>query len=221
MKVRKILESLSLIEKVKMGKKEKFLEIFKKAEKKYGKSEKRLAGEGWDADWKLLVATIMSAQSRDETTIPIAEELFRRYESLEKLAGARYEDVLNIFKSLNYNRTKAKNVIAAAKMLVKEFNYKVPDKIDDLVNIPGVGRKTANLILSEEHKKDTITVDTHVHRLSNVLGLVKTKIPHQTELQLMKIAPKDYWSRINRIFVLWGKDVSGRDRKKLLGKLEE
>ena len=204
-----------------MGKKDKFLGIFKKAEKKYGKSEKRLAGEGWDADWKLLVATIISAQSRDETTIPIAEELFRRYEGLEKLAGAKYEDVLRIFKSLNYNRTKAKNVIAAAKMLIKEFNSKVPDNIDKLIKIPGVGRKTANLILSEEYKKETITVDTHVHRLSNVLGLVMTKTPHQTELELMKVAPRKYWSRINRIFVLWGKDVTGRDKRKLLIKLDK
>ncbi len=204
-----------------MGKKEEFLRIFKKAERKYSKSEKRLAGEGWDEDWKLLIATIMSAQSRDETTIPIAEELFRRYDSLEKLAGARYSDVLNIFKSLNYNKTKARNVIAAAKMLLSEFRGKVPDNIDELIRIPGVGRKTANLILTELHEKNAITVDTHVHRISNVLGLVRTKTPHETELELMKIAPRKYWSRINRIFVLWGKDVSGRDRKKLLKKLDE
>ena len=203
-----------------MDKSRYFLEIFKKAERKYGKSEKRLAGEGWKYGWQTLIATIMSAQSRDETTIPIAEKLFEKYNSLESLARARFEDVLNIFRSLNYNKTKAKNVILAAKFLVDNFNGQVPDEIDELVKIPGVGRKTANLIITEIHDKDGICVDTHVHRISNVLGLVKTKTPTQTEIALRGIAPRKYWSRINRIFVLWGKDVPGREKKRLMGKLE-
>ena len=204
-----------------MGKKEEFLRVFRLAERKYEKSEKRLAGEGWGAAWKTLIATIMSAQSRDETTILIGERLFKRYGTLEKLANARYADVYKIFSGLNYNKTKAKHVIAAAKILISEFNEKVPDSIEELVKLPGVGRKTANLVLTKEHGKDGITTDTHVHRISNVIGLVKTKTPNQTELALMKIAPRKYWSRINRLFVLWGKEVSGRDRKKLLRKLEE
>lgn len=203
-----------------MNKTTLFLEIFKKAERKYEKSEKRLAGEGWESDWQTLIATIMSAQSRDETTIPIAEKLFEKYNSLDKLFKARFEDVLIIFKSLNYNKTKAKNVILAARYLINNFNGKVPDEIERLVEIPGVGRKTANLIITEIHNKDGICVDTHVHRLANVLSLVKTKTPYQTELELQKVAPKRYWSRINRLFVLWGKDVSGRDKKKLLERLE-
>lgn len=203
-----------------MGRKEEFLRIFRKAEQKYGKSMKRLAGEGWKHDWQTLITTIMSAQSRDETTIPIAEELFRKYESLEKLANANYSEVLEIFKGLNYNKTKARHVIEAAKMLISDFNGEVPDRIDELVKLPGVGRKTANLVLTECHEKDAITVDVHVHRLSNVLGIVKTKNPHKTELELMKIAPRKYWSRINRIFVLWGKEVRGKDKNKLLMKLE-
>ena len=198
-----------------------FLEIFRKAEKRYAKYEKRLAGEGWKEDWQTLIATIMSAQSRDETTILIAEELFARYGSLDKLAKAKYSDVLTIFKSLNYNRTKAKNVIKAAKYMVENFEGNVPDDIDKLVEIPGVGRKTANLVLSEIYEKDTICVDTHVHRLSNVLGLVKTKNPEETEYTLQKVAPRKYWNRINRVFVLWGKEVPGRDKKKLLKRLEE
>ncbi len=206
---------------LKMGKREEFIRIFKKAEKKYGKSTKRLAGEGWDKGWKTLIVTIMSAQSRDETTIPIAEELFRKYNHLEKLANARYKDILDIFKGLNYNKTKARHIIEAAKMLVEVFGGKVPDKMEDLLKIPGVGRKTANLILIEEHKKNAICVDTHCHRLLNVLGIVKTKNPYETELKMMKIAPRKYWSKINRIFVLWGKDVFGRDKKKILKKLEE
>ncbi len=204
-----------------MNKKQYFLKIFASAEKKYGKSEKRLAGEGWDAGWKLLIATIMSAQSRDETTIRVAENLFRKHDKLEKLANAEYNDVLRIFKGLNYNKTKAKNVIASAGILVSDFKGKIPDSIEELVKLPGVGRKTANLVISELYKKSGICVDTHVHRISNVLKLVDTKKPYETELALMKIAPEEYWSRINRIFVLWGKDISGRDKKKILEKLDD
>ena len=204
-----------------MGKREEFIRIFKKAEKKYEKSTKRLAGEGWDKDWKTLIVTIMSAQSRDETTIPIAERLFNKYDSLEKLSNALYENILDVFKGLNYNRTKARHIIEAVKMLIKDFHGKVPDNIEDLLRIPGVGRKTANLVLTECHKKDGITIDTHCHRLLNVLGVVKTKNPYDTEMEMMKIAPKKYWSKINRIFVLWGKDIFGRDKKRILKKLEE
>jgi endonuclease-3 len=204
-----------------MNKKEYFLKIYKKARKKYGKSSKRLAAEKWGPAWKTLVATIMSAQSRDETTIPIAQKLFKKYPTLEKLAVAKVSDVKKVFKSLNYNNTKAKNVVSAAKFILKEYKGKIPKKIDLLVKIPGVGRKTANLVLSEVYGKATITIDTHCHRISNVLGLVKTKNPHETELALQKIAPKRYWNKINRLFVLWGKEVPGRNKKRLLKKLDE
>ena len=193
-----------------------FLQIFRKAEKKYGAVEKRLAAEEWKEGWQTLVATIMSAQSRDETTLQIAEKLFAKYNSLEKLAGANYKDVLEIFKSLNYNRTKAKHVIAAAKYILENFGGVVPENIEDLIKIPGVGRKTGNIVRVEVHKQHAIPIDTHCHRIANVVGLVKTKTPTQTEFELMKIASKRYWSKINRIFVLWGKDVPGRDKRKLL-----
>ena len=131
-----------------MNKKQYFLKIFKAAEKKYSNSSKRLAAEGWFLDWQVLISTIMSAQSRDETTIPIAESLFKKYPSLESLAKAHYPEVLNLLNSMNYNKTKSKNIIAAAQYLTKNHNGKVPDTIYSLIKIPGVGRKTANLILS-------------------------------------------------------------------------
>jgi len=204
-----------------MNKREYFLKVFRKAERKYGRMEKRLAGEGWGEDWQVLIATIMSAQSRDETTIPIAEELFRKYRSLKSLSIAKEKDVLRIFKRLNYNRTKAKNVIAAARFIVNEFKGKLPDEIGELVKIPGVGRKTANLVIWEVHNKHGICVDTHVHRISNVLGIVNTNSPEKTEMALREIVPKRLWGNVNRIFVLWGKDFRGKDRKRLLRKLEE
>lgn len=199
-----------------MNKTKYFLEVFKKAEKKYGQYEKRLAGDDWPRDWQTLIATIMSAQTRDEVTIPAAEKLFERYNSLEKLSKARASDVLKIIRPVNFSRTKAKNVVNACKILVKDYGGRVPDDIGELVKLPGVGRKTANLVLSEVHAKEGICVDTHVHRISNVIGLVNTKMPTETEFALMKIAPRKYWSRVNRLFVLWGKEVPGRNKKRLL-----
>lgn len=199
-----------------MNKRESFLKILGAAEKRYGKEEKRLAAEGWSADWQIMISTIMSAQTRDEVTIPVAEGLFKRYPTLESLSKARYDDVLKLIKRVNFSKTKARNVIASARYLIEHHHGKIPDSIEELVKMPGVGRKTANLTLSEVHSKDGITVDTHVHRIANVFGFVKTKTPHQTELELMKVSPQKYWRRINRLFVLWGKDVRGRNRKKFL-----
>jgi len=203
-----------------MERKKYFMQIFRKAEKKFGSSSKRLAGDSWPEAWQTLIATILSAQSRDEVTIPIAENLFKKYTSLEKLSNAEYEDVLSVLKSINYNKTKTKNVINAAKFIIENFVGSIPDSVDELVKIPGVGRKTANLVITEVHNKDGICVDTHVHRISNVLGIVNTKTPEQTEKSLEVIVPKKYWRRINRLFVLWGKAVPGRNRRRLLKALK-
>lgn len=196
-----------------------FISIFLAAKSKYEKSTKRLAGEGWSKDWELLFATMMSAQTKDETTIPTAEELFKNFNSLKKISSASEQELLNIIKKVNYNKTKAKNIRAAANILIHNYNGKVPDRIEELIKLPGVGRKTANLVLGEIHNTEAICVDTHVHRISNVLGIVKTKTPAETEQELMKVAPKIYWNQINRLFVLWGKEVPGRDAGKLLGKI--
>lgn len=199
-----------------VSKTKQFLKIFRKAEIKYNNSEKRLAAEDWLEPWQTLIATIMSAQSRDTTTIPIAEKLFGRYKTLQTLAKADYMDILHIFRSLNYNKTKAKHVIAAAKYVISEFKGKLPDTMEELTKIPGVGRKTANIVLVEVFAKDALPIDTHCHRIANVLGLVKTKTPEQTERALMKLAPKKQWKKVNRTFVLWGKDIPGQDKKRLL-----
>ncbi|MEK6934080.1 MAG: endonuclease III [Nanoarchaeota archaeon] len=204
-----------------MDRKRYFLKIFRKAKKKYGNYKKRLAGECWRYDWQTLIATIYSAQSRDETTIPVMEAAYKELPTLKKFASAPLSKIMSLTKKTNYYITKSKNSKAAAQILLDKFNGKVPDTIENLISLPGVGRKTANLILSEIHKKDAITVDTHVHRISNVLGLVRTNTPDETELTLKKIIPRKYWSKINRLFVLWGKEVSGRDKKKLLMTLEK
>ena len=198
-----------------------FLEILKLAEKKYGKSTKRLASDNWKFDWQTLITTVLSAQTRDETTIPVSENLFKKYPSLEKLSKAKYEDVLKIISRVNFKNNKSRHVVDAAKYLINNFEGKVPNEIDKLIEIPGVGRKTANLVISVVHSKEGLCVDTHVHRISNVFGFVNTNTPEQSEMALKKLVPKKYWSKINRLFVLWGQDVRGYDRDKFLAKLEE
>jgi endonuclease-3 len=205
---------------LKIDRKAYFLEVMEKAEKRFGKDTKRLAGDAWPENWQTVIATLMSAQTRDEVTIPVADELFARYSTLQKLANAKQKEVLKIIRRINFSKTKSKNVIGCAKYLLEHYNGIVPDTIEELVKLPGVGRKTANLVIAECYAKEGICVDTHVHRISNVLGIVKTKSPTETEFALREIAPKKYWSRINRLFVLWGKTVRGKDKKRLLEELD-
>ena len=202
-----------------MEKTKLFLEIFNKAKKKYEKQTKRLAGEGWQENWQTLFATIMSAQTKDETTIPVAEELFNKHK-LESIASSDPEDVKKIIRKVNYNNTKSRNLVKAARYLIENYDKEVPDTLDELIKIPGVGRKTANLVLAECFQKQAICVDTHVHKISNMFGIVKTKTPDETEQELMKIVPKRYWKEVNRIFVLWGKEKPRYDKDSLVALLE-
>ncbi|HLP80227.1 MAG TPA: endonuclease III [Acidobacteriota bacterium] len=197
----------------------RFIEIFELAHARYGRNTYRLAGEGWEHHWQTLVATIMSAQTRDETTIPVAENLFKKYPTLSSLSKADVHEVLAIIKRVNYSPTKARHIVATANELLQKFNGEVPKTIDELITLPGVGRKTANLIVAECYGDDSICVDTHVHRIANLMGIVKTKTPHDTEMALRELVPKKYWSKINRLFVLWGKEAPGHDAEYLLGVL--
>ena len=198
-----------------MDKSKEFVDFLKLVEKRFAKTKKRLAGEGWRENWQTLFATILSAQTKDETTIPIAENLFKKYPSLEKIALANPEDIKKIIKSINYNNTKSRHLVAAANYLLHNHNGKVPNTIEELTMIPGVGRKTANLVLSECFSKRAICVDTHVHKISNMFGFINTKTPEQTEYELIKLVPKEYWSRINRAFVLLGKESSRYNKETL------
>jgi endonuclease III len=174
-----------------------------------------LAAENWDSEWKILISIIMSAQSRDEITIKIANELFKEYHSLEELSQATFSDLLKVFKSLNYNKTKAKHILACSKILVNEYSGKIPKDFDLLINLPGVGRKTANVFLSELGKNN-IGVDTHVFYISKKLGWTKNKNIEKIELDLKKLFPKKYWSKINPILVRFGKTHTSKRKKDLL-----
>jgi len=200
---------------------ERFLKLFERAKKTYEDTDVRLAAEGWDKPWKVLITTILSAQNRDPLTIKVGEDLFQTYPTIDALANASYNDVLDVLSSVNYNKSKTEYVITTAKMLRDEHNGVVPDTMEELLAFHGVGRKTANLLLSEVFKKPAICVDTHVHRIANVFNLVDTEKRDNTEKQLKKVAPKDYWRHINRYFVLWGQDVPGHDKERLLRALKD
>ena len=181
----------------------------------------RLAGEKWDSDWKTLIAISLSAQSRDETTIKIASALFEKYKSLIALSKAKYSDVLFVLKSLNYNKTKSKNIIVCAKVLVGEFGGKVPLEIEKLISLPGVGRKTANVFLAEMGF-DAIGVDTHLAYCAQRLGWTQNKNPHKIESDLCKLFPKSKWKKINPTLVRFGKTYqSKKEKDKILSEIKE
>ena len=147
--------------------------------------------------------------------IVIASELFSKYNSLDKLANANYSDVLHVFSGLNYNRTKAKNVIACAKMLIDSFNGKIPRDLDKLILLPGVGRKTANVFLSE-HGYPAIGVDTHLAYISQKLSWTKNKDSHKIEMDLKKLFAKNVWSSVNPTVVRFGKKYTSRKKKNII-----
>ena len=183
--------------------------------------EMRLAAEGWSQEWQILISTIMSARTRDEVTIPVAHKLFAKYPSIEKLSKAKTKDVEGLIRRVNFYRNKSKSVIGAAKKIAEDFNGKVPHKISELVTIPGVGNKTANVFLSEVGK-DAIGVDTHVYYISKYLGWSKEKYPKKVGKDLEKLFPKKYWSKINQTLVRFGKShTSRKEKNKLLEQIKK
>lgn len=174
----------------------------------------RLAAE-WKEKWKILISTILSSQTKDETTIRISEILFKKYLNIKRLAKAKLKDIKKIIKPVNFYKTKANNIKKTADIISKAKKGKIPEKIDELLKLPGVGRKVANVYLAVAHKKDTIGVDTHVSRLAVKLGWTKNKQSqkYKIEKDLEKLFPKKYWRSINYILVRFGR-VFGKSRKK-------
>lgn len=157
--------------------------------------------------FKVLISTIMSARAKDEVTEVLAERLFKRYPDAKTLANAKQKDVIKIIRSIGFYNAKSKNVINASKMLLEKFNGKVPDTLEQLIELPGVGRKVANCVLVYSFGKDAIPVDIHVHRISNRLGWVRTKTPEKTEEALTKLVPKKHWQVVNDTLVSHGKTI--------------
>ncbi len=157
--------------------------------------------------FKILVSTIISARTKDEVTGPAAERLFSLADSPEKMRQLTEEKIERAIFPAGFYHTKAKAIRKASGELVERFDSRVPDTIEELLTLPGVGRKTANLVVTLAHNKAGICVDTHVHRITNRWGYVKTKNPFETELALRAKLPKKYWIAINTILVMHGQNI--------------
>lgn len=157
--------------------------------------------------FSILIGTILSARTKDENTAKVVRSLFARYRNAEELAGANLEDVEEIIHSIGFYHVKSKRIIDVARIIHTKYKGAVPDNLEDLVSLPGVGRKTANCVLVYAYEKPAIPVDIHVHRISNRLGLVDTKTPEETEQELMKKIPKKLWLDINDTFVMYGQNI--------------
>jgi len=157
--------------------------------------------------FRVLITTILSQRTRDENTDEAAAALFAVYKTPEEIASAPIDEIEKLIKKAGFFRVKAKRVKEVSRIIHEEYNDVVPDNINDLLALPGVGRKTANCVLVYGFRLNAIPVDVHVHRISNRLGLVKTKTPDETELELMKIVPEGYWLDLNESFVRFGQDI--------------
>jgi len=157
--------------------------------------------------FKILVSTIISARTKDEVTGPATERLFALADSPEKMQRLPEEKIEKAIFPAGFYHTKAKAIRRAARELVERFGSRVPDSIEELLTLPGVGRKTANLVVTLAHNKAGICVDTHVHRITNRWGYVKTKTPHETEQALRAKLPKKHWIAINTILVMHGQNI--------------
>jgi endonuclease-3 len=158
--------------------------------------------------YELIVAVILSAQCTDKRVNIITPEIFKYYPSVEKMAEAEIFEIFELIKSCSYPNNKAKHLSGMAKMLVKDFNSKIPNTMEELIKLPGVGRKTANVILSVVFNKPAMAVDTHVFRVSERLGLTtKAKTPLETEKQLVKHIPEDLLPIAHHWLILHGRYV--------------
>jgi endonuclease III len=154
--------------------------------------------------FRILIGTILSQRTRDERTTLATERLFSRFKGPADLAGAEEAEVRDLIRPAGFYNMKAKSIIKVAKKLVEEFGGEVPSDVEALMSLPSVGRKTANCVLVYGFDKPAIPVDTHVHRISNRLGLVETKTPEETEEELVKSVPRRYWLELNDLFVRFG-----------------
>jgi|ERR1700722_10075690 len=179
-------------------------EIIKRLSKLYPNPHSALINEN---PWQLLVATILSAQATDKLVNTVTPALFQKYKTIQEVANAPVEDIDEMVKKVNFHSNKSKNIKAAAQMIMEKYHGEVPQTMEELDALPGVARKTANVVLGDAfHKSEGIVVDTHVIRLTNKLGLTDQKDPVKIEQDLMKIVPKDQWRFFGHYLTYFGRE---------------
>ena len=183
-------------------KKEKVNEILDLLEKEYPDAECAL---DYGSVFHLLLAVVLSAQTTDVSVNKVTPELFKKYETPKQLAQADEKEVAEIIRTIGMYRTKSKNIINLAKMLVEKYDGIVPESDEELVKLPGVGRKTANVVMAVGFGHQRIAVDTHVFRVSNRIGLVNESDVLKTELALMKTIPENRWTKTHHSLIFHGR----------------
>jgi len=184
---------------------EKVLEIMRRLKKEYPEPRTALS---FGDPFELLIATILSAQTTDAHVNKVTEILFKKYRSVRDYANTPIEKLQKDISSINFYKTKAKNIQNTAKMIVERFNSKVPKTMDELTSLPGVARKTANIILSNAYGiNEGIAVDTHVKRLAYRLGLTESEDPVKIEEDLMAITPKREWGNLAHLLIFHGRKI--------------
>ena len=157
--------------------------------------------------FKILIGTILSARTRDEVTTAVIKALFSRFKNPNELSRANLSDIKKLIQKIGFYNVKASRLKEVSQLIIKKYNGEVPSNLDDLLTLPGVGRKTANCVLVYGFKKAAIPVDIHVHRISNRIGIVNTKNPEETENVLQKSIDKKCWIRVNETFVTFGQNI--------------
>lgn len=157
--------------------------------------------------FRTLVSVLLSSRTRDETTAGVTKRLFERADSPEELLALSEEELVKLIYPVGFYRVKARKLRELARALIEHHSGKVPSSYEELIKLPGIGRKSANIVLAYAFGKNAIAVDTHVHRLSNRLGIVATRKPEETENALHALVPEELKIRLNRIFVAFGQVV--------------
>lgn len=160
-----------------------------------------------ETPFKTLISVLLSSRTKDEKTLSASKKLFSKVTTPKQMLLLKNSEIEKAIYGVGFYKTKARNIKELSKILIKKFKGKVPDSMEKLLVLPGVGRKTANLVLSISFGKNTIGVDTHVHRISNRLGWVKTKKPEETEKQLLKIIPNNLIKKLNKTLVAYGQTI--------------
>jgi endonuclease-3 len=173
--------------------------------------------EGLNPEWPcdpfhVLIATILSQRTKDDNTRKASDNLFRKYPTIEAIAEADPADVAALIRPAGFPNQKAKAITECCRILRDQYGCKVPEDTDEMTKLPMVGRKTAACVRSYAMEIPSVCVDTHVHRISNLMGLVKTKTPEETEYALMELTPRERWSDINRYLVRHGQEICQPNR---------
>ena len=188
-----------------MDNKKKLFEIINRLKKEYPEPKIAL---NYRNPFELLVATMLSAQTTDVHVNKVTETLFKKYKSVKDYADVPLDTLKKDINSINFYNNKAKNIQASANLIIEKFNSKVPKTMEELISLPGVARKTANIILSNAYGiNEGIAVDTHVKRLAYRLGLTKHEDPVKIEKDLMAITPKEDWSNISHLLIFHGRKI--------------